>query len=146
MTLMNAPTFGLKLPGLELLPAYADALGRGWSPNNIRDVSKEQLDAISSDPSHFIDSITEQGGTIKLPDGSEAPKLPFQVRWMWGGEFCGSIGLRWQPGTDALPEYVLGHIGFAVVPWKRRRGYASAGDWLASSSIFALARSRNCST
>jgi predicted acetyltransferase len=24
-----------------------------------------------------------------------------------------------------LPPHVLGHIGFAVVPWKRRRGYAT---------------------
>ena len=24
-----------------------------------------------------------------------------------------------------LPAYVLGHIGFAVVPWKRRLGYAT---------------------
>ena len=29
------------------------------------------------------------------------------------------------PGTDALPDYVSGHIGYAVVPWKRRRGYAT---------------------
>ena len=35
------------------------------------------------------------------------------------------IGLRWQPGTEALPPYVLGHIGFSVVPWKRQRGYAT---------------------
>jgi predicted acetyltransferase len=45
---------------------------------------------------------------------------------MWDGEFCGSIGLRWQPGTEALPPYCLGHIGYAVVPWKQRRGYATA--------------------
>ena len=44
---------------------------------------------------------------------------------MWDGEFCGSIGFRWQPGTNDLPPYVLGHIGFSVVPWKRRRGYAT---------------------
>jgi predicted acetyltransferase len=44
---------------------------------------------------------------------------------MWDGDFCGSIGLRWQPGTSALPDYVLGHIGYAVVPWKRRLGYAT---------------------
>jgi predicted acetyltransferase len=25
-----------------------------------------------------------------------------------------------------LPAYVLGHIGYAVVPWKRNRGYATA--------------------
>jgi predicted acetyltransferase len=44
---------------------------------------------------------------------------------MWDGTFCGSISLRWQDGTDALPPHVLGHIGYAVVPWKQGRGYAS---------------------
>ena len=44
---------------------------------------------------------------------------------MWDGEFCGSIGLRWQPGTTELPSHVLGHIGYSVVPWKQRRGYAT---------------------
>ena len=53
------------------------------------------------------------------------PRLPGFVRWIWDGELAGSIGLRWQPGTDALPPHVLGHVGYAVVPWKRRRGYAT---------------------
>jgi predicted acetyltransferase len=44
---------------------------------------------------------------------------------MWDGEFCGSIGFRWQPGTTDLPPTCLGHIGYAVVPWKRRLGYAT---------------------
>jgi predicted acetyltransferase len=44
---------------------------------------------------------------------------------MWDGEFCGSIGLRWQPGTTALPPHCLGHIGYAVVPWKQGKGYAT---------------------
>ena len=43
-----------------------------------------------------------------------------------GGEFCGSIGLRWQPGTTALPSHCLGHIGYSVVPWKQRLGYAKS--------------------
>jgi predicted acetyltransferase len=47
-------------------------------------------------------------------------------RWLWDGEFCGSIGFRWQRGTEALPPYCLGHIGYAVVPWKQRRGYATS--------------------
>ncbi len=65
-----------------------------------------------------------KGGPIKLPDGSNVPRLPGFRRWMWDGAFCGSIGLRWQPGTSELPPHVLGHIGYAVVPWKRGRGYA----------------------
>jgi hypothetical protein len=45
---------------------------------------------------------------------------------MWDGEFCGSIGVRWQPGTEELPPHVLGHVGYSVVPWKRRLGFATA--------------------
>ena len=51
--------------------------------------------------------------------------MPGFKQWMWDGEFCGTIGLRWQPGTTALPPYCLGHIGYGVVPWKRNRGYAT---------------------
>jgi predicted acetyltransferase len=35
------------------------------------------------------------------------------------------IGLRWQRGTEELPPYCLGHIGYTIVPWKRRKGYAT---------------------
>jgi predicted acetyltransferase len=117
--------FALETPSLARLPSYAEALARGWSPNNVRDVSGEQLAAIRADAPGFIASLLEQSGTVKLPDGSEVPKLPSRMGWMWDGEFCGSIGLRWQSGTDALPPHVLGHIGFAVVPWKRGHGYAA---------------------
>jgi predicted acetyltransferase len=55
---------------------------------------------------------------------------------MWDGEFCGAIGFRWQPGTTDLPPYCLGHIGYSVVPWKQRRGYAT----LALRLILPLAR------
>jgi len=112
-------------PSLVHLSDYADALAPGWSPNNVRDVSAEQLDAIRRDRAAFVAELLSQSGTVRLPDGSEVPKLPNRVRWMWDGAFAGHIGLRWQAGTDALPEHVLGHIGFAVVPWKRRRGYAT---------------------
>ncbi len=53
------------------------------------------------------------------------PRLPSRVYWLDDGEFCGVINLRFVAGSDALPDYVSGHIGYAVVPWKRRRGYAT---------------------
>jgi predicted acetyltransferase len=118
-------SFRLLEPSLALLPAYADALARGWSPNNLRDVSAEQLAAIGEHAGAFIASVLSQTGSITLPDGSVIPKLPNRVRWMWDGGFAGHIGLRWQAGTDALPDHVLGHIGYTVVPWKRGRGYAT---------------------
>jgi predicted acetyltransferase len=113
------------------LGQYAHALRRGWSPNNERPEAArlEQLAVIEADAAGFVARQVDReakGPPITLPDGARAPRLPGYVLWMWDGEFCGSIGLRWQPGTCELPEHVLGHIGYAVVPWKRRRGYATA--------------------
>jgi predicted acetyltransferase len=124
---MTAPDSGFRLvePCLALLPAYAEALARGWSPNTVRDVSAEQLAAIHTDAAAFIDELLSQVGSITFPDGRTVPKLPHRTRWMSDGGFVGHIGLRWQPNTDALPDHVLGHIGYAVVPWKRGRGYAT---------------------
>jgi predicted acetyltransferase len=120
----------LVVPSLDRLPAYADALRRGWSPDNVRleEAAREELAAIDKDPATFVASLDDRearGAPIMLPDGSQVARLPGYRRWMWDGEFCGSIGLRWQPATEALPPSCLGHIGYAVVPWKRRRGYAS---------------------
>src|SRR6202042_2796718 len=52
-------------------------------------------------------------------------RLPGRVCWLDDGAFCGTINLRYIPGTDRLPDHVSGHIGYAVVAWKRRRGYAT---------------------
>ena len=81
------------------------------------------------DPTGFLSSMIDReakGDPGKLPDGSVVKRIPGFRRWMWDGEFCGVIGFRWQPGTEALPPHCLGHIGYAVVPAKRNRGYATA--------------------
>ncbi len=116
----------LVAPAAEYLAGYAAALRQGWSPNNVRDVSGEQLAAIEADAAGFLAGFTREGGTITLGDGRVVPRLPGPVRWMWDGEFCGAISLRYVPGTEDLPEHVLGHIGYAVVPWKRGCGHATA--------------------
>ncbi|RYE90670.1 MAG: GNAT family N-acetyltransferase [Myxococcales bacterium] len=113
-------------PCLELLPSYADALERGWSPDTTRDVAPEQLAHLRSDPAGFIASLTDPGGTILLADGQRVPRLPARVFWIDDGEFCGAINLRYQPGTAALPPHCPGHIGYAIVPWKRGLGHAKA--------------------
>jgi predicted acetyltransferase len=87
------------------------------------------LDRISEDPGAFLDSLEDReakGPPVKLPDGSTASRIPGFRGWLWDGEFCGSISLRWQYGTPELPPHCLGHIGYAVVPWKQGQGYATA--------------------
>jgi predicted acetyltransferase len=124
--------FALLTPSLELLPGYRDALQRGWSPDN---VSPERtallhLAKIAEDPAGFVAGLTDpeaKGAPIILPDGTTRPRLPGYFLWAWDGAFCGSFSFRWQEGTSALPDYCLGHIGYSIVPWKRQRGYATAG-------------------
>jgi predicted acetyltransferase len=117
-------------PAREHLPSYIAALERGWSPDNVRGevAAREELARIATDANAFLSSMVDReaiGSFITLLDGTRVPRIPGYRRWMWDGEFCGSIGLRWQRGTEALPPYCLGHIGYAVVPWKRQRGYAT---------------------
>lgn len=116
-------------PRREHLPGYIAALERGWSSDNLRpEATAEELARIAADPSAFLAATEDRdaaAGPITLPDGSSVPRLPSYERWIWDGEFCGSIGFRWKPGTEALPPTCLGHIGYAVVPWRRQRGSAT---------------------
>jgi predicted acetyltransferase len=116
-------------PSIDRLPAYVAALERGWSPSTHAEVRIEQLKRIERDPQAFVGSLDDQEGKgepVRLPDGSLAARLPGFHRWMWDGDFAGTVNFRWQSGSAELPPHCLGHIGYGVVPWKRGRGYAKA--------------------
>jgi predicted acetyltransferase len=119
----------LVTPGHLHLPSYCHALEQGWSPDTRRpEAAAEELARVQDDPARYLaeqDDMTASGPPIRLPDGTEAPRLPGYRRWLWDGEFAGVISFRWQPPDEALPPYCLGHVGYAVVPWRQRRGYAT---------------------
>lgn len=130
-------------PAAEHLAQYVAALEAGWSASNINSVAfaAEEMSKIKEDPEVFLAQLDDPaalGGPITLGDGRVVPRLPGFRRWMWDGEFCGSIGFRHQPGTSELPDYVLGHIGYAVVPWKRRQGVATRALGLLLQEIAPL--------
>lgn len=120
----------LVVPARPGLDGFVAALAAGWSPDASRgpEAAAEELAAVQADPDAYLASQVDREarrGPVKLPDGSLAPRLPGCRIWIWDGAFCGTIGLRWQPGTTDLPPYCLGHVGYAVVPWKRRQGHAT---------------------
>jgi len=117
-------------PDYPYLASYVEALQQGWSADTIRGetAAREELQSIARSAPRFLSALDDpeaKGAPITLPDGSRVPRLPGFRRWLWDGELCGNIGFRWQKGTPELPEYVSGHIGYSVVPWKRRQGYAT---------------------
>ncbi|MFJ5370670.1 GNAT family N-acetyltransferase [Bosea sp. CER48] len=125
----------LQVPDRALLGAYETALRGGWSPNTTRNVAPEQLAAIAIDPDAFLAEIRGGPGRIRLPDGREVDRIPGPTRWIFAEDraerpFVGSINLRWQEQDGrpvlALPEHVLGHVGYTVLPGFEGHGYATA--------------------
>ncbi len=112
----------LVLPDREHVASYVAALERGWSPLSTRpEFSAEQLERIRTDVDGFLAACEDRDARQPPPtfrDGTTVPRLPSVTRWLWDGEFCGLIDLRWQPGTAALPSSCLGHVGYSVVPWR----------------------------
>lgn len=122
-------------PTPSLLPGFRAALERGWSADNVRGAAAalETLQRLDTDPAAYFmttDDPHALGPPVTLPDGTQRARIPGLQRWIWDDDsgpdgFAGNISLRWLAGGAALPPHVLGHIGYAVVPWKRQQGHAT---------------------
>lgn len=132
-------TLRLTVPAPARLPAYVAALERGWSSSSVHDVSGKELAEIGVDAHAFIARLRRhEGSHMTLPDGTAQEWLPARVFWLWNHGFCGVINLRFQPGTLDLPPHVSGHIGYAVVPWRRGEGIATQALGLMLPIAWAL--------
>ena len=120
----------LRLPDLARLPGFLDALRRGWTPESDNDaaLANEVIHRVHDNPDAFIRGLSNpQGGgpMVLLADGTLVPRLAHVRYWIWDDVYCGDVYLRWQPGSNELPPYCDGHVGYAVVPWQRGRGLAA---------------------
>ncbi|HZH09139.1 MAG TPA: GNAT family N-acetyltransferase [Microvirga sp.] len=117
-------TITLLRPSLDWLPAYRRALERGWSPSSDRNNGLEQLLALRANPERFLFEVYNSP-TILRSDGREVPRSPAHDFWISDGEFCGRISFRFERNATELTPTPYGHIGYSIVPWKQRRGYAT---------------------
>ena len=128
-------------PQKQHLESYATALARGFSPNTLRpEETVEELKRLREDPELLLasmDDLNAEGPPIILPDGRKVDRLPSIRRFIWDGEFCGIISLRWPKDGGPLPDHVPGHVGYAVVPWRWGKGLATR----ALAELLALAPS-----
>lgn len=129
-------------PSPVLLPSYVAALERGWTAESDNDVDGAHvlLDSIRRDPDRFLAALWNHDGLgpeVVLEDGSSVARLPWTRYWMSEGGYVGELNFRWQRGTSELPAYCLGHVGYAVLPWKRGSGYARS----AVQQLVPIARS-----
>ena len=88
----------------------------------------EELREIAADADAFL----ERRATISrrvalrlvLPNGATVLRLPGFERWIWDGDFAGSIGLRWQLGTPELPAWCL-TVTSVTASWPGSAGAAT---------------------
>lgn len=141
-------------PNTEHLQSYIQALRRasydwqtqGATPEDKRrqsaDIASKRILSICADPQQFLslfDDLRAQAAPYMLADKTVAYAVPSLRRWIWDTHsqaYCGTISLRWQYASTALPAHLMGHIGYSVVPWMQNKGYAS----FALAQILKLAK------
>ncbi|MBS5904649.1 GNAT family N-acetyltransferase [Roseomonas mucosa] len=113
----------LRLPEEALLPSYAAALAEGLVPDGGGLPPEKGLMA-------HLRSLNDPETPVRLPDGGFTRKVPGTHFWLAAGDmFIGTVNCRY-----ALTPYLRrrgGHVGYAVRPGLRGRGFATRGLALA---------------
>lgn len=109
-------------PSPRYARSYVAALREGFRRGAKEPISERRIRQIEADFAGYIEAITDQTGSTRLPTGQIVPKVPFSVHWLVEGEaFIGEAHVRHQ-----LNDYLIkegGHVGYGIRPGRRRRGY-----------------------
>jgi predicted acetyltransferase len=112
----------LVAPSLRHARSYVAALREGFRRGAQERASEQRIGQIEADFATYIEAVTDQTGSVRLPTGQIVPKVPFSVFWLVeGDEFIGETHLRRQ-----LNDYLLkegGHVGYGIRPARQRQGY-----------------------
>jgi len=110
---------------LAYMRSYVEALHEGYSRDNLRAETPEEIARIEREPQWFVNLTNMPPHHVVLPDGTLSKRVPAtDLWWVEGEEFLGSVGIRHE--LNELLEAWGGHIGYAVRPSARRQGHASA--------------------
>lgn len=115
----------LVVPSPDWGDSYRNALERGWSPSTLHDRSKEALAHLLEKPDEHYSTLDGGKSALPVKEDGLPPRILMLGRWIWDGEFCGWITLRYMTNGEVLPPRILGNIGYSVVAWKQNRGYAT---------------------
>jgi predicted acetyltransferase len=102
--------------------SYLEALREGFH-RGIQPVADDRrIGEIEADFAGHLRAITDQGGTIRLADGTLVPRVPFSLLWLVEGDrFIGEVSIRHE--LNAWLRTSGGHIGYGVTPSRQRQGY-----------------------
>jgi predicted acetyltransferase len=112
----------LAAPAMGHARSYVAALREGFRRGEHEALSERQVRQIETDFAGYLAAITNQAGSIRLPNGQIVPKVPFSLHWLSEGDtFIGEASLRHELNDHLRREG--GHIGYGIRPSCQGRGY-----------------------
>jgi predicted acetyltransferase len=116
----------LTLPRPDLGASFIAALEDGFCFGDGKTKTALEIAAIEAGLVPYLALINAQGGTITLPNGEEAERVPFSQLWLTDGSaFLGVFSIRYR--LSPWLRFRGGHIGYAIAAKQRGRGLAKAG-------------------
>ena len=95
----------LVAPSLRHARSHIAALREGFRRGAQERISERRISQIEADFARYIEAITDQAGSIRLPTGEIVPKVPFSVLWLVDGdEFIGETHVRHQLNAYLIKE------------------------------------------